>query len=238
MASPPLPPTASAPLGDAPPKPGRTDWHDALAPLIASPAFAALWRRVKQAYAVEQILPPLPWVYAALQLCPLARTRVVILGQDPYPTPGQAHGLAFSVQAPTPPPPSLRNIFAEIASDLGRAPSVPGGDLRPWAQQGVLLLNAILTVRAGVPLSHAGWGWEAFTDGIIRAVSSQREHAVFLLWGSKAKAKRGLIDERRHLVLTAAHPSPLSARNGFFGCRHFSQANAYLQAHGLAPIQW
>ena len=216
----------------------KTDWRDALMPFIATPAFTQLRRTVQAAYAREEILPPKETVYAALQLCPLAQTRVVILGQDPYPTPGQAHGLAFSVQAPTPPPPSLRNMLSEIEADLGHPSAVEGGDLTPWAKQGVLLLNAILTVRAHAPLSHAGWGWEAFTDTIIRTVSTQRQHVVFLLWGAKAKAKRALIDETRHLVLTAAHPSPLSAYNGFFGCRHFSRANAYLAAHGQPPIQW
>ncbi|MCI6590432.1 MAG: uracil-DNA glycosylase [Lentisphaeraceae bacterium] len=216
----------------------RTDWRDALEPFVSSADFAALRARVRSAYDCEQILPAREHIYAALQLCHLAQTRVVILGQDPYPTPGHAHGLAFSVQPPTQPPPSLRNILTEIASDLGHPAHITLGDLTPWARQGVLLLNAVLTVRAHAPLSHAGLGWEAFTDAIIRTVSERREHVVFLLWGAKAKAKRALIDPKRHLVLTAAHPSPLSAYNGFFGCRHFSQANAYLLAHGQQPIDW
>lgn len=215
----------------------KTDWRDALADFIAKPEFTALRAFVKEVYAREQVLPPYDTIYTALQLCSLAETRVVILGQDPYPTPGHAHGLAFSVQHPVAPPPSLRNMLKEIEADVGPA-HIEGGDLTPWAKQGVLLLNAILTVRAGAPLSHAGKGWEAFTDEIIKTVAQKSEHVVFMLWGSKAKAKRSLIDSRRHLILTAAHPSPLSAWNGFFGCRHFSAANAYLTAHGRTPILW
>lgn len=215
----------------------KTDWRDALSAFIATPQFAALQTFVREIYTQEQVLPPKETIYAALQLCPLAQTRVVILGQDPYPTPGHAHGLAFSVQQPVQPPPSLRNILKEIETDVGPS-QIQGGDLTSWAEQGVLLLNAILTVRAGAPLSHAGKGWEAFTDEIIRTVSEKGDSVVFLLWGSKAKAKRSLIDTSRHLILTAAHPSPLSAWNGFFGCRHFSAANAFLTAHGRTPIQW
>lgn len=215
----------------------KTDWRDALSAFIATPQFAALQAFVREIYTQEQVLPPKETIYAALQLCPLAQTRVVILGQDPYPTPGHAHGLAFSVQQPVQPPPSLRNILKEIETDVGPS-QIQGGDLTPWAEQGVLLLNAILTVRAGAPLSHAGKGWEAFTDEIIKTVSEKGDSVVFLLWGSKAKAKRSLIDTSRHLILTAAHPSPLSAWNGFFGCRHFSAANAFLTAHGRTPIQW
>ncbi|MBO7182019.1 MAG: uracil-DNA glycosylase, partial [Kiritimatiellae bacterium] len=162
----------------------KTDWRDALSAFIATPQFAALQTFVREAYAQEQVLPPQETIYAALQRCSLAETRVVILGQDPYPTPGHAHGLAFSVQQPVPPPPSLRNILKEIAEDVGPS-QIQGGDLTLWAEQGVLLLNAILTVRAGAPLSHAGKGWEAFTDEIIRTVSEKGEHVVFLLWGSK-----------------------------------------------------
>ncbi len=215
----------------------KTDWREALRPFLQTPAFQTLRKAVAERYAREETLPPEPCLYAALQLCPLADTRVVILGQDPYPTPGQAHGLAFSVLPPQPPPPSLRNMLTEIAQDVGSS-QIRGGDLTPWAKQGVLLLNAILTVRAHAPLAHANLGWEAFTDTVIQTVSARREHVVFLLWGAKAKAKRALIDETRHLILTAAHPSPLSAYHGFFGCRHFSQANAYLAAHGERPIVW
>ena len=216
----------------------KTDWRDALLPTLRTEAFDRLRAFWERAYAADpETLPPQDCLFAALRLCPLAKTRVVILGQDPYPTPGQAHGLAFSVRPPTPPPPSLRNILREIADDVGPA-HVSGGDLTPWATQGVLLLNAILTVHAHAPLSHAGKGWEPFTDAVIRAVSERRPHVAFLLWGAKAKAKAPLIDASKHLVLTAAHPSPLSAHNGFFGCRHFSRANAWLEARGEAPIVW
>lgn len=215
----------------------KTDWRDALHDFLVTPTFARLLDFVDRAYADGNILPPKDLIYTALQLCSFAETRVVILGQDPYPTPGHAHGLAFSVLPPNQPPPSLQNILTEIASDIGPA-HIQGGDLTPWARQGVLLLNAILTVRAHAPLSHARQGWEAFTDTIIRTVAEKKEHVVFMLWGAKAKAKAQLIDPERHLILTSAHPSPLSAHNGFFGCRHFSKANAYLSAHGLKPIVW
>jgi uracil-DNA glycosylase len=215
----------------------KTDWRDALADFIVTPAFAELRAFVKQVYARETVLPAEDVIYAALQLCSLAETRVVILGQDPYPTPGHAHGLAFSVQRPIAPPPSLRNMLKEIEDDLGPA-HIQDGDLTPWAKQGVLLLNTILTVKAGAPLSHAGRGWEAFTDEIIKTVAREKEHVVFMLWGSKAKAKAKFIDPTKHLILTAAHPSPLSAWNGFFGCRHFSAANNYLIAHNRTPIVW
>ena len=198
----------------------KTDWRDALAPYLQTPAFRDLWAFVRAAYAgPDTILPAQENLCRALQLCSLADTKAVILGQDP------------------PPPPSLRNILQEIADDLGPA-HIQGGDLTPWARQGVLLLNTILTVRAHAPLSHARHGWEGFTDAIIRAVSARERPAVFLLWGAQAKAKIPLIDATRHLILTAAHPSPLSAHHGFFGCRHFSKANAFLQAHGQTPILW
>ena len=217
----------------------HTDWRDALMPTLRSPAFAALRAFWEHAYATDpETLPPQECLFFALTACPLGQTRAVILGQDPYPTPGHAHGLAFSVKPPVQPPPSLRNILTEIRDDLGRPAHIRGGDLTPWARQGVLLLNAILTVHAHAPLSHAGKGWEPFTDAVIRTVSERAPHAVFLLWGAKAKAKIPLIDASRHLILTAAHPSPLSAHNGFFGCRHFSRANAFLTEHGLAPIDW
>ena len=216
----------------------KTDWRDALRDFLVTPTFARLLDFVDRAYADGNILPPKDLIYTALQLCSFAETRVVILGQDPYPTPGHAHGLAFSVLPPNQPPPSLRNIFTEIQSDLGRPAHVHGGDLTPWAKQGVLLLNAILTVHAHAPLSHAGKGWEPFTDALIRLVSERRPHVVFLLWGAKAKAKIPLIDSSKHLILTAPHPSPLSAHTGFFGCKCFSRANAWLTAQGLAPIDW
>lgn len=181
-------------------------------------------------------------VFRALELTPLAEVRAVILGQDPYHGPGQAQGLAFSVPAGMRLPPSLRNIYAEVAADLGQPPAREG-DLTRWARRGVLLLNTALTVEDGQPQSHAGRGWETLTDALIAAVSAQAGPSVFLLWGGPAQRKRGLIDERRHAVLIANHPSPLSARRPpqpFIGCRHFSQANAWLAQHRLgdAPIDW
>lgn len=169
--------------------------------------------------------------------CPFDKVKVVILGQDPYPTPGQYYGVCFSVPERTPIPGSLMNIFREIHSDLGIA--LPAsGCLDKWVGQGVFSLNAVLTVRAYQTGSHKDKGWETFTDAVIKRLSDEREHLVFMLWGAYAKDKIRLIDSSRHLVLTAAHPSPRSAEHGFFGCRHFSKANAYLQAHGIAPIDW
>ena len=164
--------------------------------------------------------------------------RVVILGQDPYHGAGQAEGLAFSVPAGVAIPPSLINIKKEIASDLGQPSIIPDGHLLPWAEQGVLLLNTTLTVRAGMAASHQGLGWETFTDAIIETINRCCNHVVFLLWGSPARRKGSMIDRTRHLVLEAPHPSPLSAHRGFFGCRHFSQTNAYLTQWGKAPIRW
>ena len=212
-------------------------WGEMLGAYIATPEAEALRAFVRHAYATEEVLPPAADLFAALRLCGPDEVRVVILGQDPYPTPGYAHGLAFSVNPPTRLPGSLRNIFREIADDVGPT-ACPDGDLRPWARQGVLLLNTVLTVRARESLSHFGKGWERFTDCIIRHVSAHRKHVVFFLWGKRAQAKKALIDTTRHLVLEAAHPSPLSARNGFFGCRCFSDANDWLKLHGEYPIRW
>jgi uracil-DNA glycosylase len=181
---------------------------------------------------------PSEW-FAALDLTPLDQVRVVILGQDPYHGEGQAHGLAFSVPPGVRPPPSLINIFKELKADLDIDPPRPmHGCLTHWAKQGVLLLNTSLTVRIGSPGSHAGKGWERFTDAVIGLVNARDEPAVFMLWGRHAQAKASFVDASRHLVLKAPHPSPLSASTGFFGCRHFSQANAFLTAHGIAPIDW
>ena len=163
--------------------------------------------------------------------------QVVILGQDPYHNPGQAHGLAFSVQKGIPSPPSLVNIYKEIHQDTGAC--IPKhGNLEQWAEQGVLLLNAALTVVANTPMSHSKIGWHEFTNAVIRAISENKAHVVFILWGAFARSKQELIDSSKHLILTAAHPSPLSAHNGFFGCRHFSKANKWLEEHGIAPIDW
>ncbi|MDX1460544.1 MAG: uracil-DNA glycosylase [Xanthomonadales bacterium] len=183
------------------------------------------------------IYPPGSKIFNALDSCPFDQVRVVILGQDPYHGPGQAHGLCFSVRLGVPTPPSLVNIFSEIESDLGIKPP-DHGNLRSWARQGVLLLNSVLTVERGQAGAHQGKGWERFTDRIVALLNQQRERLVFLLWGSYALKKGAVIDRDRHLVLQAPHPSPLSAHRGFFGCRHFSKANAYLEQHGQAPIDW
>lgn len=198
-------------------------------------ALGAFLRTEKQAGRVWY--PAASRVLAALELCPLENVRCVIVGQDPYHRPGQAIGLAFAVpDALQPKPPSLRNIYRELESDLGAAPE--RSDLTPWARDGVLLLNSVLTVSAGLAGSHAGRGWEAFTDTVIQRVNDELDRVCFLLWGRHAQAKGARIDRRRHLVLEAAHPSPLSARAGFFGCRHFSRANDFLVEHGREPIDW
>lgn len=176
-------------------------------------------------------------VFNALSLTPFSKVKVVILGQDPYHGPNQAHGLCFSVKPPTPPPPSLKNIFQELEADVG-IPKPTHGDLHAWAERGVLLLNAVLTVEEQKPGSHANKGWETFTDRVIRELNDRGEHLVFLLWGSYAQKKAAFVDRTKHLVLEAPHPSPLSAHRGFLGCRHFSKANKYLRSNGIAPIDW
>jgi uracil-DNA glycosylase len=196
---------------------------------------AAFLRAEKRAGKV--LFPPGSRIFAALDSTPFDAVKVVILGQDPYHGPGQAHGLCFSVQPGTPIPPSLANVFAELERDLG-LPRPDHGCLLPWARQGVLLLNAVLTVEQGRAGAHQGRGWEAFTDACIQALDREREGLVFLLWGSQAQAKGRLIDPRRHRVLKAPHPSPLSAHRGFIGCGHFSQANAWLSGRGQVPIDW
>ncbi|MGA0838552.1 MAG: uracil-DNA glycosylase [Pseudomonadales bacterium] len=220
----------------------EASWLAALADQFAEPYMQALREFLASAKRRDQVIyPPGDRIFAALDLCPLATVKVVIIGQDPYHGPGQAHGLAFSVPAGVPQPPSLVNICREINDDLGR----PGqridpahGCLESWARQGVLLLNAVLTVEAGRPASHQNRGWERFTDRIVAVLNERREHLVFLLWGSYAQRKGAIVDRTRHQVLTAPHPSPLSAHRGFFGCRHFSATNAYLEAHGAQPIDW
>jgi uracil-DNA glycosylase len=187
----------------------------------------------------KTIYPPAGKEFYALDVTPFEDVKVIIVGQDPYHGQGQAHGLAFSVPEGVPPPPSLRNIFKEVAQDVGDSdPEHASTDLTRWAKQGVLLLNTILTVEAGAPGSHAHLGWPRLTDAIIHTLSQQRDHLVFMLWGNKAQAKRALIDNRDHLILEAPHPSPLSAWRGFLGCAHFSQANDYLQRHGKTAIVW
>ena len=212
-------------------------WREALQSEFDQPYFAALAQQLHAEKAAGRtIFPPGGEIFRAFDLCPLDQTKVVILGQDPYHGYGQAMGLCFSVPQNVPAPPSLKNIFKEIETDLGvRMSGSP--DLTPWARQGVLLLNAVLTVRAGEPTSHSGIGWQTFTDAVIRTVSERRDGVVFLLWGNYARSKAPLIDSSRHLVLEAAHPSPL-ARGAFFGCRHFSQANELLARQGKTPINW
>ena len=212
-------------------------WKNALADEFGKPYFESLVRFLHKEKAEGQtIYPPGSQIFRAFDLTPVNDLKVVILGQDPYHGPGQAHGLSFSVSAGVPAPPSLKNIFKEIESDLGvRMSGYP--DLEKWARQGVLLLNAVLTVRAGAAASHSKIGWEEFTDAVIRYISDNCEGVVFMLWGNFARSKRDLIDRQRHYVLEAAHPSPL-ARGAFFGCRHFSRANDILSSIGRQPVDW
>jgi uracil-DNA glycosylase len=215
----------------------RTDWNPVLRDELCQPYWTELQSFVAAERAAGPVYPSADRVFAALHLTPLAEVKVVILGQDPYHGPGQAHGLCFSVPAGVPLPPSLRNIYRELHDDLGLdAPR--SGDLTPWARRGVLLLNTTLTVRAGAAASHQGHGWEVFTDQVIRAVSAGPEPVVFILWGAHARKKRVLVDRSRHVVIESAHPSPLSAHNGFFGSRPFSRANAALVAAGRQPVDW
>jgi uracil-DNA glycosylase len=185
----------------------------------------------------KTIFPPKSLIFNALQHTPFNEVKTVILGQDPYHGPGQAHGLSFSVPDGVPLPPSLKNIYKEIESDLGIAPSKSGNLLR-WAKQGVLLLNAVLSVEASRAGSHADKGWEIFTDKIIESLATKKEHLVFILWGNYARKKASKVDPERHLILASAHPSPLSAHNGFFGCKHFSKCNEYLRSHNICEIDW
>ena len=212
-------------------------WRQVLQPEFDKPYFELLTTFVRHAYRTTQCFPPAGQIFRAFDLCPFDKVRVVIIGQDPYHDFNQAHGLCFSVQEGVPVPPSLVNIYKEIQRDLGK-PIPTSGNLTHWAEQGVLLLNAILTVEAHRAGSHQGKGWEELTDAAIQALNNQRSNIVFMLWGSYAQRKGQFIDRDRHLVLTTVHPSPLSAYRGFIGCGHFSQANAYLQQHGQAPINW
>lgn len=212
-------------------------WKEALGAEFEKPYFAALVQELhRQKQAGEVIFPPGGQIFKAFELCPLDKVKVVILGQDPYHGYGQAMGLSFSVPQGVEAPPSLKNIFKEIESDLGIWMS-GSPDLRPWAEQGVLLLNSVLTVRAGQPASHSRIGWQTFTDAVIKTISDRCEGVVFLLWGNYARSKAVLVDKSRHHVLEAPHPSPL-ARGAFFGCRHFSATNEILAAEGKSPIDW
>ena len=212
-------------------------WKRRLQPEFEKDYFVKLTEFVRVEYARATVYPPARLIFNAFDHCPFDEVKVVIIGQDPYHGPGQAHGLCFSVAEGVHNPPSLQNIFKEIHSDLGK-PMPPNGDLTRWARQGVLLLNATLTVQAHQAGSHQRKGWEEFTDAAIRHLAEEREHLVFILWGAYAQKKGAFIDRNKHLVLTSAHPSPLSAYNGFFGNRHFSRTNEYLAAHGIAEIEW
>lgn len=213
-------------------------WKERLEDEFGTPYFEQLTRFVKEEYASAKVYPSPKNIFRAFELTPFDAVKVVILGQDPYHGAGQAIGLSFAVEDGVTLPPSLRNIYTELERDLGAPVATRSGDLSRWARQGVLLLNATLTVRAGSAGSHQGRGWEAFTDAAIAALSDQREHLVFILWGRYARAKGARIDRSKHLVIESAHPSPFSANSGFFGSKPFSRANAYLEANGERPIEW
>ncbi|MBC6696576.1 uracil-DNA glycosylase [Hymenobacter sp. BT190] len=213
-------------------------WRKVLQPEFEKPYFPHLIAFVRGEYATATVYPPGPQIFHAFDACPLPQVKVVILGQDPYHGKGQAHGLSFSVADGIRTPPSLQNIFKELQTDIPETPPAPNGNLDRWAEQGVLLLNATLTVRAAEPASHQKRGWEQFTDAVIQKVSEEKEHVVFILWGAYAQKKAELIDARKHLILKSAHPSPYAADRGFFGSRPFSKTNAYLKQHGLEPIVW
>ncbi len=212
-------------------------WKDQLKSQFKQPYFKKLLEFISKEYDTNIIFPPKKELFTAFNLCTFDTVRVVILGQDPYHGANQAHGLCFSVNKEVRTPPSLKNIYKELATDVQK--EIPDhGDLRDWAKQGVLLINATLTVEQKKPGSHQKKGWEQFTDEVIKTISTQKEHVVFLLWGNFAKSKIDLIDQSKHLVLTTTHPSPFSAYRGFLGCKHFSKTNTYLKKMGLKPIKW
>lgn len=213
------------------------EWDALLADELKKDYYLRLREFLKQEYSTRRIYPPMNDIFNALRRTSYSDVKAVILGQDPYHGAGQAHGMCFSVKKGTPPPPSLQNIFKELKSDLGIDPP-NHGELTAWADSGVLLLNTVLTVREGMANSHRGMGWEQFTDRIIELLNQREKPMVFLLWGGNARSKARLITNPNHLVLQCAHPSPLSAYNGFFGCRHFSKTNTFLEQHGIAPINW
>ena len=212
-------------------------WKAALQEEFNKPYFQELAEFVRQEYQSKRIFPPPADIFKAFELTPFDQVKVVILGQDPYHGPGQAHGLCFSVNPSVPTPPSLVNIYKEMNADVG-LPIPEHGNLEQWAKQGVFLLNATLTVVAHMAGSHQNKGWETFTDAVIKLIADQKEHMVFILWGAYAQNKAWMIDESKHLILMAPHPSPLSAHRGFFGSKPFSKTNAYLKQHGIEPIQW
>lgn len=215
----------------------NNEWDALLADEIKKDYYLKLREFLKSEYSTRRIYPPMNDIFNALRHTSYSDVKAVILGQDPYHGAGQAHGMCFSVRKGTPPPPSLQNIFKELKSDLGIDPP-DHGELTAWADSGVLLLNTVLTVREGVANSHKGMGWEQFTDRIIELLNQREQPMVFLLWGGNARSKARLITNPKHLVLQCAHPSPLSAFNGFFGCRHFSKTNEFLERNGIEPINW
>lgn len=212
-------------------------WKEHLQQEFEKPYFRTLTDFVRKEYAARTVYPPAKLIFNAFDSCPFNKVKVVIVGQDPYHEPGQAHGLCFSVNDGVQIPPSLVNIYKEIEDDLG-IPAPRSGDLTRWAKQGVLLLNATLTVQAHHAGSHQGKGWEEFTDAAIKRLAEERDHLVFILWGAYAQRKGASIDANRHLILKSPHPSPLSAHRGFFGNNHFSKANDYLSAHNMEPVRW
>ncbi|MEQ1677655.1 MAG: uracil-DNA glycosylase [Chitinophagaceae bacterium] len=216
----------------------EASWKEVLKATFSQPYFQQIALHIKTEKSQGKVIyPPGSLIFNAFNTTPFSNIKVVILGQDPYHGPGQAHGLCFSVQNGVAPPPSLVNIFKELQDDIGI--SIPShGNLTHWAQQGVFLLNASLTVRAGEPMSHAKIGWAEFTDTVIKTISDKKKNVVFLLWGKFAQEKRVLIDESKHCILRSVHPSPLSAHGGFFGCKHFSKTNEYLASKGIDPIDW
>ncbi len=215
----------------------ESSWSEVLKNILDSVWFLSLMGNVKKEYIKNEVYPEFKNIFRAFDLCPFDRVKVVILGQDPYHNKGQADGLSFSVSSGTTPPPSLKNIYKEISSDCDIENKV-SGDLSVFAEQGVLLLNSILTVEARLPASHRNLGWEKFTDEVLKTVSNKKNNVVFMLWGNYAKNKKNLIDKDKHLILEAAHPSPFSAYGGFFGCKHFSKTNKYLKENKKTTIKW
>lgn len=218
------------------------EWKEVLKGFFEKDGFKSLTDFIRSEYKIKKVYPKPKDIFRAFWLTPFSKVKVVILGQDPYHGARQAEGLCFSVPEGVPLPPSLQNIYKEIENDLGKEKNLKkdfkNGNLVPWAEQGVFLLNAILTVVARTPASHQGKGWEDFTDFVIQTISEKHEHLVFMLWGNYARSKKTLIDSNKHLILEAPHPSPFSAHSGFFGCKHFSKCNAYLKRNGLSDINW
>lgn len=215
------------------------DWDEVLAPLLESELYASIREFLKKEYSSKIIYPPMHDIFNAFKYTPYSKVKAVILGQDPYHGEGQAHGLCFSVKEGVTPPPSLVNIYKEIESDLGiKIKNKNCGDLTKWAKEGVMLLNTTLTVREGQANSHSNCGWQAFTDEVIKLLAKREEPIVFILWGANARSKKKFIDKNKHFILESVHPSPLSAYNGFFGCKHFSKTNELLKSKNISPIDW